>query len=112
MSISNLKQLQSLDEVATTELKHGKDVLKVDAVSMLKSTNKEMKTLLHNLNKVIKTTGEDFHRQIYEGLPTECEVMDGGSITQNLKVTLKDMNPPCILHFSYMGGEANAGKEH
>ena len=44
------------------------DVLKVDAVSMLKSTNKEMKTLLHNLNKVVKT-GEDFHKELIEGLP-------------------------------------------
>jgi hypothetical protein len=44
------------------------DVLKVDAVSLLKSTNKEMKTLLHNLNKVVKT-GEDYHKQLDEGMP-------------------------------------------
>jgi hypothetical protein len=40
------------------------DVLKVDAVSLLKNTNKQMKTLLHNLNKVVKTQGEDFHREL------------------------------------------------
>jgi hypothetical protein len=44
------------------------DVLKVDAVTMLKSTNKEMKTLLHNLNKVVKT-GEDFHKELVENVP-------------------------------------------
>ena len=44
------------------------DVLKVDAVTMLKSTNKEMKTLLHNLNKVVKT-GEDFHKELIENVP-------------------------------------------
>ena len=41
------------------------DVLKVDAISLLKTANKEMKTLLHNLNKVVKT-GEDFHKELYE----------------------------------------------
>lgn len=44
------------------------DVLKVDAVSLLKSTNKEMKTLLHNLNKVVKT-GEDYHKILDENAP-------------------------------------------
>ena len=44
------------------------DVLKVDAVSMLKTTNKEMKTLLHNLNKVVKT-GEDFHKELIDNIP-------------------------------------------
>ena len=44
------------------------DVLKVDAVTMLKSTNKEMKTLLHNLNKVVKT-GEYFHKELVENVP-------------------------------------------
>jgi hypothetical protein len=43
------------------------DVLKVDAVTMLKSTNKEMKTLLHNLNKIVKT-GEDFHKELLENV--------------------------------------------
>jgi hypothetical protein len=76
------------------------DVLKVDAVSMLKTTNKEMKTLLHNLNKVVKT-GEDFHKELIENIPQEFEVFDGG-ITVNLKVNLKDRNPPCTLNFSYM----------
>jgi hypothetical protein len=42
------------------------DVLKVDAVGMLKNTNKEMKTLLHNLNKVVKNQGEDYHRELQE----------------------------------------------
>lgn len=42
--------------------------MKVDAISLLKSTNKEMKTLLHNLNKVVKT-GEDYHVVLYENMP-------------------------------------------
>ncbi len=75
------------------------DVLKVDAVSMLKSTNKEMKTLLHNLNKVVKT-GEDFHKELIENVPQDLEVFDSG-ITINLKVNLRDKNPPCTLHFVY-----------
>jgi hypothetical protein len=74
------------------------DVLKVDAISMLKSTNKEMKTLLHNLNKVVQI-GEDYHTVLYENTPQEIDVLDGGGITNNLKVDLKGRNPPCILHF-------------
>jgi len=35
-----------------------KDILQVDTTSLLKSTNKEMKTLLFTLNKVINT-GEE-----------------------------------------------------
>lgn len=54
--------------------------------------------LLHNLNKVVKT-GEDFHKQLIEGIPQEFEVLDGG-ITVNLKVSLRERNPPCTLHFS------------
>ncbi|TNV87354.1 hypothetical protein FGO68_gene3246 [Halteria grandinella] len=81
--------------------KNGKqgDVLKVDAVQMLKTTNKEMKTLLHNLNKVVKT-GEDYHKLLEEHLPLNIEVLDGG-ITVNLKVDLRSRNPPCTIHFNY-----------
>jgi hypothetical protein len=55
------------DKMNMSQLKNI-DVLKVDAVSMLKTTNKEMKTLLHNLSKVVKT-GEDFHKEIIENIP-------------------------------------------
>jgi hypothetical protein len=55
------------DKINMSQLKNI-DVLKVDAVSMLKTTNKEMKTLLHNLNKVVKT-GEDFHKELIENIP-------------------------------------------
>jgi|LauGreDrversion4_2_1035121.scaffolds.fasta_scaffold147011_1 uncharacterized protein (UPF0128 family) len=75
------------------------DVLKVDAVTLLKDTNKEMKTLLHNLNKVVKT-GEDFHKELIENVPLDLEVLDSG-ITVNLKVILRDRNAPCTLHFMY-----------
>lgn len=55
------------DKINMSQLKNI-DVLKVDAVSLLKTTNKEMKTLLHNLNKVVKT-GEDFHKELIENIP-------------------------------------------
>ena len=60
-----------------------------------------MKTLLHNLNKVVKTTGEDFHKVLYEGSSQEIEVFDGG-LTVNLKVYIRDRNPPCTIHFNYL----------
>jgi len=41
--------------------------------------------LLHNLNKVVKTQGEDFHRELIESMPVELEVFDGG-LTVNLKI--------------------------
>ena len=37
------------------------DVLKVDVQSLLKSTNKEMKSLVSHLSKVVKTE-ENFHQ--------------------------------------------------
>lgn len=77
------------------------DVLKVDAVSLLKNTNKQMKTLLHNLNKVVKTQGEDFHRELQEQVPVELEVFDGG-LTVNLKISLRERNPPCTVSFEYL----------
>jgi hypothetical protein len=43
-----------------------KDILRVDTTSMLKSANKEMKTLLFNLNKVMNSGNEEVHRQLYE----------------------------------------------
>lgn len=76
-----------------------RDILKVDAVSLLKTTNKEMKTLLHNLNKVVKT-GEDYHKHLEEHRPLHVEVLDGG-ITVNLKIDLRGRNPPCTIHFNY-----------
>jgi len=76
-------------------------VLKVDAMVMLRSTNKEMKTLLHNLNKVVQI-GEDYLTQLHENTPLDVEVLDGGGITNNIKVELKGRNPPCTLHFSYL----------
>ena len=36
------------------------DILKVDTSSLIKSTNKEMKTLLFNLNKVM-SSGDEMH---------------------------------------------------
>jgi hypothetical protein len=60
-----------------------------------------MKTLLHNLNKVVKTQGEDFHTELVEGIQSEFEVFDGG-LTVNLKISLRDKNPPCIITFSYI----------
>ena len=57
---------------------------------MLKSTNKEMKTLLFTLNKVIKT-GEEI--DIFEG------------ITFNLKISLIEKNPPGVLNFHYTGNK-------
>jgi hypothetical protein len=59
-----------------------------------------MKTLLHNLNKVVKT-GEDFHKELLEHAPIDLDVVDGG-ITVNLKISLRDRNPPCIIHFNYI----------
>lgn len=82
------------------------DVLKVDAVSLLKSTNKEMKSLLHNLNKVVKT-GEDFHKELIENIPLDLEVFDSG-ITVNLKIVLRDRNPPCTLHFMYFNDQKSS----
>ena len=38
--------------------KSGGDVLKVDVQSLLKSANKEMKTIMFSLNKVIKSNEE------------------------------------------------------
>jgi hypothetical protein len=66
---------------------------------LLKTTNKELKTLLHNLNKVVKT-GEDYHKRIDEFTPSNIEVLDGG-ITVNLKIDLRGKNPPCVIHFNY-----------
>jgi hypothetical protein len=56
MSPSGKRNQKSVDKL---------DVLKIDAQGMLKSTNKEMKTLLHNLNRIVKT-GEDIHKVLYE----------------------------------------------
>jgi hypothetical protein len=67
---------------------------------MLKSTNKEMKTLLHNLTKVLKT-GDDFHKELMENVPQDIEVFDG-DVKVNLKVSLRERNPPCTLAFNYL----------
>lgn len=67
---------------------------------MLKTANKEMKTLLFNLNKVMNN-GEETHKQISEHQTLEIDIFEG--ITFSMKVYLHDRNPPGQLSFNYMG---------
>lgn len=57
-----------------------------------------MKTLLFNLNKVVKT-GDEFHRQLYENTSYDIEVFEG--IVVNLKINLKEKLPPGTITFTY-----------
>ncbi len=72
------------------------DILKVDTSKLIKSTNKEMKTLLFNLNKVM-ATGDEMHQNLYEQNPVEIDVFE--DIVISLKVGLKDKNPPGSVVF-------------
>lgn len=46
-------------------IKESTDVLKIDTGSLIKSANREMKTLLFTLNRVVNN-GEEEHKQIPE----------------------------------------------
>ena len=78
------------------------DILKVDTSSLIKSTNKEMKTLLFNLNKVM-SSGDEMHQVINENYPSEIEVFE--DIVVNLKINLRDRNPPGTVTFTYIRGK-------
>ncbi len=67
---------------------------KADTSSLLFNTNRQVKTLIMNLNKVV-IAAEDQHTEIFEGFPKEIEVIEEISI--NLKLKLKDKNPPCSI---------------
>ena len=42
----------------------------------MQNTNKEVKTLLISLNKVVASSKEDFHIKLYENTPMDIEVFD------------------------------------
>lgn len=69
-----------------------------DTKNLIQTTNKELKTILLSLNKVVASQ-EQKHVVLYEGSPLEFELFD--NITQNVKVKLKEKLPPCVLHFAY-----------
>lgn len=54
---------------------------------------------MFSLNKVIKT-GDESHKQLYEGQPYDLEVFEG--VTLNLKISLKDKTPPGNIQFTYL----------
>eukprot|EP00347_Sterkiella_histriomuscorum_P022055 403331844 len=89
-------QAQSING-SMKELK-SQDILHIDTQSMIKSANKEMKTLLFTLNKVIKN-GEEQHKLINENHNTDIDIFEG--IIYNLKINLSDKNPPGVLHITY-----------
>ncbi|CDW85584.1 m-phase inducer phosphatase 2 [Stylonychia lemnae] len=75
-----------------------KDILQVDTSSLLKSANKEMKTLLFTLNKVVNS-GEEQHKEINEHQHLDIEVFEG--INYSLKANIYDKNAPGLLTFQY-----------
>ena len=68
--------------------------MKIDAMNLIKSANKEMKALLFNLNKVFKT-GDEYHKLLFEATSYDIEVFEG--IIVNLKINLKEKTPPGII---------------
>ena len=50
--------------------------MQTDAKNLLQNTNKEVKTLLISLNKVVASSKEDFHIKLYESTPMDIEVFD------------------------------------
>jgi hypothetical protein len=73
-------------------------VLKADTSDMLRSTNKEVKRLLFNINKVV-SNGENSHLLLHDNQSVEVEVLD--ALAVNLKLRLRDKTPPLTLLITY-----------
>ena len=61
-----------------------------------------MKTLLYNLNKVMNA-GDEMHQLINENQPVDIEVFE--DMIVNLKINLRDRNPPGTVTFTYSRGK-------
>lgn len=92
--MDKLKCLNSIEELKQN------DILNVDTTMMLKTTNKEMKTLLFNLSKVMNPSGEGDFRTLNENQLTEIDVFEG--ITVYLRAYIADRNAPATITVQYM----------
>lgn len=72
----------------------------VDTTMMLKTTNKEMKTLLFNLSKVMNPSGEGEYRQLDDNQSLDLDVFEG--ITVNLRTYIADRSAPATISIQYM----------
>ena len=58
-----------------------------------------MRTIILSLSKVIPA--QDYHKYIEEGHPYDLEVFAETDL--NIKIPLKDRNPPCTINIHYQG---------